>query len=274
MDRLAQTLVHQDGVITRRQAIDCGVSEASLRTKLRRREWVRVHEGVYLTHTGTPTWHQRAWAAVLGLPRAALSHQSALAAVGLRARAAAGPIHLAVGRKRFAPRRDGVVVHRYSALDDRVSWNARPPRVRVEHAVLDVAAESSAELDVVACLSDAVGARVTTAVRLGAALSTRERFKYRAFVARVLADIADGSCSVLERGYLTRVERAHGLPKPRRQAPTIVGRRGFRDVEYDRWGLVVELDGRFAHDDARSRDRDMGNAVACENCTVPRSVTI
>ncbi|WP_075052015.1 hypothetical protein [Gordonia malaquae] len=48
------------------------------------------------------------------------------------------------------------------------------------------------------------------------------------------------------------VERAHGLPAPLRQAPTGVGRPGFRDLDYPEWGVVVELDGRLGHADAVS----------------------
>lgn len=62
---------------------------------------------------------------------------------------------------------------------------------------------------------------------------------------------------MLEHAYLKRVEHPHGLPRPRRQSPKAVGRRGFRDVDYDEWGLIVELDGRYGHDDPRSRDADL-----------------
>ena len=34
----------------------------------------------------------------------------------------------------------GVVVHRTAGLDGRVRWNSSPPRVRIEHAAIDVAA--------------------------------------------------------------------------------------------------------------------------------------
>lgn len=252
---LAWFLSAQDDVITRRQVLECGLSTAFLRRKLRRREWVTVFPGVYVTHTGPMTWRQRAWAAVLSIPRAALSHQSALCAAGLRN--ADGPIHIAVGRKCFAPKRRGVVVHRYNQLDDRVLWYKQPPRVRVEHAVLDAADSAPTDVEAIALMSDAVQARATTAQRLRSTLADRPRSTRRKFLDGVLADVAAGTCSVLEHGYLRRVERAHGLPRPTRQAPTRAGRRGFRDVKYDRWGLVVELDGRFAHDDAKSRDKDM-----------------
>ncbi|WP_412475321.1 hypothetical protein ACK8HH_15640 [Gordonia sp. LUNF6] len=55
----------------------------------------------------------------------------------------------------------------------------------------------------------------------------------RDLLERVLFDVRDGTCSVLEHCYLRDVERAHGLPASVRQTPTGVGRRGFRDLERD-----------------------------------------
>ncbi|MGB3699544.1 MAG: hypothetical protein WBA05_19130 [Gordonia sp. (in: high G+C Gram-positive bacteria)] len=80
---------------------------------------------------------------------------------------------------------------------------------------------------------------------------------YRAFVAQVLADVREGTCSALEHRYLTHVERAHGLPTPVRQAPTESGRPGFRDIAYPEYRLVIELDGRLFHSESVSRDRDL-----------------
>jgi hypothetical protein len=74
----------------------------------------------------------------------------------------------------------------------------------------------------------------------------------------VLRDIAEGTCSVLEHGYLTRVERPHGLPRGRRQRPAVSARgRVFRDVDYKQFGLIVELDGRAFHESVADRDRDL-----------------
>ena len=50
---------------------------------LRRREWARVHPGVYVAHTGPLSWPQRAWSAVLLVAPAALSGSSALHAHGV-----------------------------------------------------------------------------------------------------------------------------------------------------------------------------------------------
>ncbi|MBA8802815.1 very-short-patch-repair endonuclease [Nocardioides ginsengisegetis] len=63
---------------------------------------------------------------------------------------------------------------------------------------------------------------------------------------------------MLEHDYLVRVERAHGLPRGRRQAShRHAGSLMFRDVQYDDLELVVELDGRLFHGSVRARDRDM-----------------
>ena len=73
----------------------------------------------------------------------------------------------------------------------------------------------------------------------------------------MLADLRDGACSVLERGYLHRVERAHGLPRGERQTRSIAtGRSTYQDVRYRRQRVIVELDGRAFHDAPKDRDRD------------------
>ena len=81
----------------------------------------------------------------------------------------------------------------------------------------------------------------------------------------MLADVAAGTCSVLEHGYLARVERPHGLPTADRQVHDSRCGPLYRDVEYAAARLRVELDGRLFHDNARARDldldRDLDSAV-------------
>ena len=76
--RRRDPLFEQSGVISRGQAQANGLSEGDIRRLLRRRDWVKVHPGVYVNHTGELTWLQRAWAGVLFAWPAALSHESAL----------------------------------------------------------------------------------------------------------------------------------------------------------------------------------------------------
>lgn len=193
---------------------------------------------------------------MLGIWPAALTGSSALTAAGARDQDER-VIHIVVDRRRRITPRPGVVVHYRTGLDAQVLWATRPPRVRVEAALLDQAASAATEPAAIATLTDAVGARLTTTSLLLAAASQRSRLRRRRLIEQVLVDIRDGTCSVLEHGYLTRVERAHGLPTPRRQAPTGAGRPGFRDIDYPEYGLVIELDGRGHHSAAADRDRDL-----------------
>ena len=254
---LPPVLLDQAGVVSRRQAQAAGLGDHDLARLLRRRELVRVHGGVYVDHTGPPSFLQQAWAAVLSHEPAALAGETALRAVeGPGSRRPERPLHLAVARDRRHQRRPGVVLHRTAHLEERVLWHVGPPRLRYEEAALDVAAAAASDYDALSELSRVVQSRRTTASRLSEALGRRERVPRRRFLESVLADVADGTCSVLEHGYLHRVERAHGLSPARRQVKDRVGAGTvFRDVLY-RGGTVVELDGRLFHDTTAQRDRD------------------
>ncbi|GAB3995712.1 type IV toxin-antitoxin system AbiEi family antitoxin domain-containing protein [Nocardioides marmoraquaticus] len=260
MDEVERLLRLQAGVIARRQARAAGLSDHDIRRLLRRREWTTVHPGVYVTHNGPLTWVQRAWAAVLLVaPGAALWGPSALrAADGPGGRVLDdGPIHVAVARDRSGiDPPTGVRVHRVSGLGTLVQWNLGPPRMRYEEAALDVAVAARGELDVVAALAKACQGRRTTATRLLEALDGRSRVRARAWVRGILLDVAAGTCSVLEHGYLARVERPHGLPRAERQvragSPTRVI---YRDAQYGT-RCRLELDGRLFHDTTEQRDAD------------------
>lgn len=124
-----ELLREQDGVLSRRQSLQAGLTDRDLARLSRRRELVRVHPGVYVDHTGPLSWQQRAWAAVLFSWPAALCAESALAAHGVRsavrdlavrdlaagvrrAGAAAPVMHVAVDERRRVTEPDGVRVHR------------------------------------------------------------------------------------------------------------------------------------------------------------------
>ena len=260
MDDIARILADQAGLISRRQALAAQLAPHDIARQVRRREWATVHPGVFIEHTGELTWLQRAWAAVLFTWPSALSHQSAV-------RAADGPgrrgwddsvIHVAVDRSRHLRAPRGVQLHRLTAFDARTQWNLGPPRIRYDHAVLDLAAEAPTDLDAVAVLADACGSRRTTAARLLVTARGRSRLPKRAWLTEVLEDVAEGTCSALEHGYLTRVERPHGLPAGHRQASHRHGGTSvYRDVDYHRFGVIVELDGRLFHESAQARDLDM-----------------
>ena len=257
-------LAEQDSVVARSQLLDdLGVPAWQLRRWLTRGWLVVVHPGVYVAHTGPLTWQQRAWAAVLHARPAALHGISALRAAegpGRRGHDDTGPVHVAVARDR--PVRGlrtagGVVVHRVARFgDDAVQWNRQPPRQRYAEASVEIALRCATRTDGLAVLAAGVQARRTVAAKLADALQARRRVRNRAFWVGVLRDVADGACSVLERAYVERVERAHGLPAAeRQQRGTLRCGVVYRDNAYD--GLLVELDGRLHHDTTRQRDADM-----------------
>lgn len=259
MESVEELLARQSGVISRAQALAAGRRPHDVRRLLRRREWAQVHPGVYVEHTGPLSRLQRAWAAVLFASPAVLCHESAL--VSLDTGTSHGdegmPIHVAVDRDRTVRAPAGVVVHRLAHLDDKALWNTSPPRLRVEEAALDVAAEAASDLEAVAVLADVVQSRRTTAARLLSSLDRRTRIPRRRFLAAVLDDVRSGACSALEQAFLDRVERRHGLPVAERQVGASSQGPLYRDVVYRRYGLVVELDGRLFHDRPRARDRDL-----------------
>lgn len=258
---LQRTLRHQDGVVSRKQLTQLGHTPDDLRRWRRRRLLTTWHEGVYVDHTGRPTWVQRAWAAVLSTAPSALFGTSALRAVtgpGLRGHDDAGPIHVAVDHARTLVPPAGVRVHRIRGLEDRVRWDLSPPRMRVEDAVVDMASRARDDFAAVAVVAAAVGGRLTTPPRLLDALDRRGRLARRSFLVGVVEDVRAGECSVLEREYTRRVERPHGLPRGRRQVAGQQARgRLYRDVSYDEQRVYVELDGRLDHTDAADVDADL-----------------
>jgi hypothetical protein len=252
MDGVAHLLQIQDGVVSRRQLLEAGLRDHDVRRLLRRRELTIVHPGVYVEHTGPLTWQQRAWAAVLVHWPAALARESALPKPP-----AAAPIQVAIDLRRTVGEIPGVRAWRTPDLAGRVRWGRCPPRIAVEHALIDVASSAADDLAAYATMADVCQSRETSPRRVAAVLATRQRVPRGRWLRDVVEDLASGACSVLEHGYLVRVERAHGLPPGDRQVlATGNGRRSFRDVEYGAFGLVVELDGRPFHDTALSRDRD------------------
>lgn len=269
-DGLHQLMVTQQGVVARRQLVRLGATDPETARMIRRRDLVRVHRGVYVNHTGPLTPNQREWAAVLVHWPAALARESALPLARDHS-----PVHVAIDLSRTVTQVQGVVAHRTADLEDRVDWVKSPPRMKIEHATLDVAsARREQPLAMFRVLADTCQTRRTSANRLADVLRSREAVPGRLLMLAMLDDLSEGACSVLEREYLHRVERAHALPVGRRQKAVRRGRSSvYRDVDYEDFGVLVELDGRAFHDNATSRDRDAERdlqARASDNQTTVR----
>ena len=266
MELIRPTLARQAGVVSRAQLRALEIEPHQIRRLLHRRELATIHPGVYVDHTGDPTWLQQAWAAVLFCWPAGLAAESAMRAADGpgRRNGEDGPIRVVIDRERRVIAPSGIAVVRTFGLDERVLWNLGPPRMRYDEAALDVALTADGEFGAIGAVARAVQSQHTTAARMRAALDGRSRAPRRDFIAAVLDDVAAGACSVLEHGYLTRVEVPHGLPTAhRQQRGTTSAGAVYRDAVY---GILdVELDGRLFHDTAEARDadfeRDLDGAV-------------
>ena len=257
-------LERQRGVVSRRQALVLGADPSSIHARLRSGRWQPVHRGVYAAFTGELGREATMWAALLRAgPAAILSHYSAAELDGLTDEPNRA-IHIMVPIARTVPATPGIVFHRSHRI-----WAARhpsrtPPRTRVEETVLDLAEGARTLDDAVGWLARACGRRLTQAERLRRAMDARSKMRWRTDLALALSDIGDGAHSLLEYRYVRNVERAHALPKAKRQAPILVGgRRGYLDNLYQPYGVGTELDGSAAHPiEERWHDIHRDNAAA------------
>lgn len=264
--RLAEA---QDQVVTREQALGLGLSRHTLDRLVRQGQWQRLTPGVFVTHSGQAGWPSLAWAGVLlGGEGSRLGNRSA-AYAGRLVDTAPDPVEVFVphdviarGRTRWT-----FVRERPGARSPRTTGS--PPRTLAADTVLDLceAASPRAVEDVV---TNAVQRRLTTPKQILRALSGRGRHSRRVLLVELLTDVDDGAESPLELRYLRRVERPHALPPGVRQRPS-ADRRARRDVLYEKYRFVVELDGRKGHEgEGRFRDMRRDNAALLADLSTVR----
>lgn len=254
--QLEYEIEQQSGVVSYAQLVSGGWTWPGIRRALRQRQLARVHPRIYVTHAGPLTDQQRAWAAVLACEPAALCGASAYSLDG-------DTIHLAVERGRRQAPPAGVELHQVVDLAGKIRAGTAPPRLAFEHNVVLSVQGAASDAEVVAELADRIGRRGLTADAVRRAVLAHPTLRRRRLVLALLDDIETGVESVLEHGYLTRVERPHGLPTPTRQAAR-AGRNGpeRRDLDYAQYNVVVELDGRLGHDSWQAGNRDAERDLA------------
>jgi hypothetical protein len=244
--------------VSRGQLLSWGWTSEEIQGQVRAKRWRRVHRGVYLTATGPPAREALLWAALLAAGDGAVLVGPTAAELWGFGRPAPG-VHVAVPSNRKVRKRlVGVRVVRSDAAVARVDPRREPPRTTVEDTVLDLVDVSEDDRGAVGWITAAFSARATDPRRLLQAAERRPRMVRRSLVETTCAKVRAGATSPLEIGWLDRVERPHGLPQAARQR-VASGRDGrvFRDVVYDGYGVVVELDGRLGHEGAEHAFRDM-----------------
>lgn len=247
MGDLEFLLFRQDGVVSRRQALR-HLSDKAIRHRLASGRWRLAHRAVYATHAGPISEHQRRWIAALAVGRgrvAPLAGLSALAVHGLRG-FAARPIHVLVG----AHRRDtdpppGVVVHRtrHLPVEDRHP-GGNPPCTMPARSTIDAAQWARDDRAAATIIAASFQQRLVGLADVEPVLARLPRVYRRPVILAAIADAAGGAESIFEIDFARLCRRA-GLPEPSRQVSRTdrAGRRRYRDVHFDRWGVHVEIDG-------------------------------
>ncbi len=253
-------LRRQHGVITRAQALKCGLTDDAIRWRVRDGQWTRLAQGIYVAQTGTPTWMARAHAlsARLG-PGGALTLDAAAHLHGMESRQP--PVITGAVVNRQVQRLVGTRVVRRQELQ--VVWRQGLPVTSAATTLLDLVAEHSASQwrDAVHLMARWVHRGTTNTEEVLAALAARRRFPHRLLVTTALEPIAAGIESILEWDALNGVIVAHGLPRPTLQVSGLGPDGQIRkDAEWEAYGVILESDGRLFHTGAslqtdRRRDR-------------------
>ena len=266
---LRSMVVSRAGIVSRQQALDGGMSRSAIQARVRSRRWQQVYRGVYAIFTGPLDRRARLWAAVLYAGEdAVLSHETAAELHDLLD--IRGPlIHVTVPHERQVHPVPGLVVHRSRRVAAVACGfpEGELPRTGVEETILDLVAGMDSVDDVCALIGRAFARSLTSEAFMRYALGYRERQRWRDDIDEFVTAAATGAHSVLEFRYDRDVEKAHGLPLSRHQVPFRKkdGSGGYRDRGYEKYKLIVELDGKQAHpDDKQWEDKARDNAAAEE----------
>jgi hypothetical protein len=259
-------IAEQAGLVSRRQVLRAGLWRNMIDSKVRHGLWQQVHIGVYATFTGVVEWDARLWAAILYAgPGSLLSHETAAEVLRLTGQRFPA-IQVTIPQDRRVRPPQGVRIHRSSV--DYPRWRPLrgvPPHTFYADTIIDLVAAAGNRDDVVAWISRGIARKMVTTAELKAAAAARGRLRWRDQLDEIIGTVAGGSHFPLEYRYARDVERAHGLPVAARQAKFVKldGSRGFRDRYYEKYGLIVELDGAEYHAaEQRGRDQARDNEAA------------
>lgn len=259
----------QADVVTREQALGLDLSRHTLARLVDQDRWRRLGPGLFVVHNSTVEWQSLAWAGVLlGGSGSRIAGTAAAHAHGL-VDEAPDPVTVLVPHGAHVRSRAhwSFVQERPGARSSRSTGS--PPRTLLPDTLLDLC-EGASPRAVEDLVTRAVQRRLTTPQHLHRALVRRTRHSRRSFLAALLHEVAEGAESPLELRYLRAVERAHGLPPGLRQGPSR-DRSAWRDVLYEPYGLVVELDGRRGHEGVGAfRDMRRDNAALLQRLATLR----
>lgn len=247
-DRLRRTLATQRQVISRSQALTCGIPRSTVNAWCRPGgKWQKILPGIYSAVTGTPTWEQCQVAALLYAGTASVI--TGPAAMRLHRLRSPGPDTIDV----LVP----WTVKRQSTAFIRIHRTRRMPAfyttgtvrfTRAARAVADAARQFTSLDDVRSIVAEAIQKRACTIGEIGLELDNGPS-RDTAHLRTALAEVRDGIRSVAEARFRQRVLRSD-LPQPVFNA-YLRAADGSDIGEVDAWwanaGVSVEIDSQEYH---------------------------
>ena len=252
MTQLRQAAQSQASVCTFGQARSMGLSPGAIRRLVDSGRWLRMHRGVFLTASGPPTLAARMWAAHVALGTASVVAGSA---AGHHWGLLDGELSLDEPIRMLLPDRirrsaPGIIVRRVPNPSSMAHPSRLPPVLSVEHAVVDLVALASTDAVAIEMVLRACRLHVTTPQRILEVVAGTARVRRRGLIRSICTEVRAGVTSPLEIRYARDVVRQHGLPRGTCQAParSANSRSAYRDVLYEEFGVIGELDGRLGHE--------------------------
>lgn len=244
----------QHGVVARRQLRGLGFDDSAIDSRLRRGALLALHRGVFAVGHRKLTIQGHWMAAVLACgPGAVLSHRSAGEHWALVPRSGSIAEVTRPGAFKGRPR---VRAHRSKLPSDEVEVLDGIPVTSVSRALFDLAAVLS-RWQLEQALNEAEVRQLTSRLSVPDLLRRHPGRRGAATLRALLDEEVYGITRLeLERRFAALID-THRLPRPRRNAHVAVRGRFFEvDCLWRRQRIIVELDGRAAHDTRRAFDAD------------------
>ncbi len=277
--RLTELGLAQDGVLGRDQLAGLGFDRHHIHQRAKTGRWTAIGPRVVVLSTGSLTFRQRLWVAVLHSgPDSALAGLTAAEANGLRG-FVTSTLHTLVPHGSDASRLvdpvAGVTVapHQSRRLREELLrssdlpphpprrpsevWTPpirqpdgplvhpvlRPRRVELAEAIVDAAAAARNTDQAQLIVISAVQQRLLCPADLSAVVGARSKLARRTTITWAIADVEGGIHSLPERDW-SRALRRHQLPEPTRQR-RVQRSDGtwYLDAEFEPWLMSVEING-------------------------------
>jgi len=256
---LATILRAQEHVISREQALGCGITRSALGRRTRPGgPWQRVLPGIYLAQTGVPTVPQLEMAALLhGGAGSVLTGMAALHGQGLIAAPSRSfdvlvPVARRPGSTAF------VRIHRTTRMPSGVIREGRRSYALPPRALADAARSLGDLTEVRALIAGAVQRGDCPLSALARELREGQMGE-SARLRQVLGEVADGVRSVAEAEFRDLIKRAD-LPWPKFNARLFTADGAYigrPDAWWPREGVAVEIDSREWHLNPADWERTM-----------------